>query len=214
MASYNKFDNNVIRWGFLLWENTFRSFFSWNITLKYQNNWSSRRDTIIITIGNCGTSFFAGFAIFSILGHMAWKKGVPVGQVADSGTSCLVSHVTSFSSDIYPYSSAINVFTSLQFQSQCIICHFVIVLGPGLAFVAYPEALALLPGSVFWSILFFLMLFMLGVDTLVRPPVLLSLLINLMQALWIKVLISLKNLTDPKLLNCSVYSCSHVYTQE
>uniref|UniRef100_A0A8D0B0Y7 Transporter n=1 Tax=Sander lucioperca TaxID=283035 RepID=A0A8D0B0Y7_SANLU len=92
MASYNKFDNNVIR------------------------------DTLIITTGNCSTSFFAGFAIFSILGHMAWKKGVPVGEVADTG--------------------------------------------PGLAFVAYPEALALLPGSVFWSILFFLMLFMLGIDTL------------------------------------------------
>uniref|UniRef100_A0AAR2K1R9 Transporter n=1 Tax=Pygocentrus nattereri TaxID=42514 RepID=A0AAR2K1R9_PYGNA len=94
MASYNKFDNNVIR------------------------------DTLVITIGNCTTSFFAGFAIFSILGHMAWRKGVPVEKVADTG--------------------------------------------PGLAFVAYPEALALLPGSVFWAILFFLMLFMLGVDTLVR----------------------------------------------
>ncbi|XP_061818209.1 sodium-dependent proline transporter isoform X2 [Nerophis lumbriciformis] len=92
MASYNKFDNNVIR------------------------------DTIIITTGNCCSSFFAGFAIFSVLGHMAWRKGVPVENVADSG--------------------------------------------PGLAFVAYPEALALLPGSAFWSILFFLMLFMLGVDTL------------------------------------------------
>ncbi|NXN76689.1 SC6A7 protein, partial [Himantopus himantopus] len=92
MASYNKFNNNVIR------------------------------DTLVIAIGNCCTSFFAGFAIFSVLGHMAWKKQVPVGSVAASG--------------------------------------------PGLAFVAYPEALSLLPGSPFWSVLFFLMLFTLGVDTL------------------------------------------------
>ncbi|XP_010292458.1 PREDICTED: sodium-dependent proline transporter-like, partial [Phaethon lepturus] len=92
MASYKKFDNNVIQ------------------------------DTLVITIGNCCTSFFAGFAIFSALGHMAWRKQVPVGSVTDSG--------------------------------------------PGLAFVAYPEALSRLPGSPFWSILFFLMLFTLGVDTL------------------------------------------------
>ncbi|XP_072118537.1 sodium-dependent proline transporter isoform X2 [Mobula birostris] len=92
MASYNKFDNNVVR------------------------------DTLVIVTGNCITSFFAGFAIFSILGHMAWKKGVEVSDVADTG--------------------------------------------PGLAFVAYPEALALLPGSFIWSILFFLMLFTLGIDTL------------------------------------------------
>ncbi|XP_075912707.1 sodium-dependent proline transporter-like isoform X1 [Petromyzon marinus] len=92
LASYNKHNNNVIR------------------------------DTLIVALGNCATSLVAGFAIFAVLGHMAQRKGVSVGDVADSGQ--------------------------------------------GLAFVVYPEALALLPFSSVWSILFFLMLLALGVDSL------------------------------------------------
>ncbi|NXI90904.1 SC6A7 protein, partial [Psophia crepitans] len=90
--------------------------------------------TLVITIGNCCPSFFAGFAIFSVLGHMAWRKQVPVGSVADSGMG----------------------------SGRGDSCR------PGLAFVAYPAAFSLLPGSFFWSILFFLMLFSLGADTLFR----------------------------------------------
>ncbi|XP_021954032.1 sodium-dependent serotonin transporter isoform X2 [Folsomia candida] len=37
--------------------------------------------------------------------------------------------------------------------------------GPGLVFIVYPEAIATMPGSNFWSIIFFLMLITLGLDS-------------------------------------------------
>ncbi len=37
--------------------------------------------------------------------------------------------------------------------------------GPGLVFVVYPEALATMPYATLWSIVFFLMLITLGLDS-------------------------------------------------
>lgn len=43
------------------------------------------RDSLIVPIINCGTSFYAGFVIFSVLGFMATNKGSTVADVIDSG---------------------------------------------------------------------------------------------------------------------------------
>ncbi|KAM5145285.1 sodium- and chloride-dependent neutral and basic amino acid transporter B(0+) [Mantella aurantiaca] len=86
---------------------------------KFKNNcyW----DSIVVSVINCLTSILAGFAIFSILGHMAKVSGKKVPEVVDEGF--------------------------------------------GLAFIAYPDALAKLPVSPLWSILFFCMLLALGLDS-------------------------------------------------
>nr|XP_018670765.1 sodium- and chloride-dependent neutral and basic amino acid transporter B(0+) [Ciona intestinalis] len=86
---------------------------------KFKNNCFF--DAVLVCSVNCATSLFAGFAIFTVLGHMAFKLGKPVNEVVQS----------SF----------------------------------GLAFVVYPEAIAKLPISPLWAILFFLMLFTLGLDS-------------------------------------------------
>ncbi|RUS76826.1 hypothetical protein EGW08_015412 [Elysia chlorotica] len=91
MASYNKFKNNCYR------------------------------DAILVALINCGTSIFAGFAIFSLLGHMAYVTGQNVKDVA--------------------------------------------TLGPGLAFVAYPDGISRLPASPVWAFLFFFMILTLGMDS-------------------------------------------------
>ncbi|XP_068171913.1 sodium- and chloride-dependent neutral and basic amino acid transporter B(0+)-like [Antennarius striatus] len=94
------------------------------LTLASYSNFNNNilLDTFLVTFINQGTSVFAGIAVFSILGHMAYISGKPVETVVKEGF--------------------------------------------GLAFIAYPDALTQLPISSLWSVLFFLMIFIIGLDTL------------------------------------------------
>ncbi|XP_073690070.1 sodium- and chloride-dependent GABA transporter 2-like [Garra rufa] len=86
---------------------------------KYNNN--CYRDSLWLCLLNSCTSFVAGFAVFSVLGFMAQKQGVPIDDVAESG--------------------------------------------PGLAFIAYPQAVAMMPFPQLWAVCFFIMIILLGLDT-------------------------------------------------
>ncbi|XP_077285239.1 sodium- and chloride-dependent glycine transporter 1-like [Arctopsyche grandis] len=86
---------------------------------KFKNN--NLSDSILVPIVNCSTSIFAGFVVFSVVGFMAERTGLPVATVATGG--------------------------------------------PSLAFVTYPAAITMLPWPNFWSVIFFAMLFLLGIDS-------------------------------------------------
>ena len=55
-----------------------------------------RRDSVVVSIINCATSFFGGFVIFSVLGFMSFKTGVPVAVVAKDGLSVAIFLVFNF----------------------------------------------------------------------------------------------------------------------
>ncbi|XP_055353266.1 sodium- and chloride-dependent GABA transporter 1-like isoform X2 [Paramacrobiotus metropolitanus] len=76
---------------------------------------------VMIPILNFLTSMLGGLAVFSVIGYLSHRSGLPASQV--------VAH------------------------------------GPGLTFVAYPEALSQLPFAPAWSVLFFFTLFTIGIDS-------------------------------------------------
>lgn len=92
----------IIFWSCLL-SNLGKFFFIWCVTIfvliRLWNDTSIQvlviffRDSILVAIINCGTSIFAGFAIFSVLGFMSEVTNRPVQEVAADGQS--ITHIGS-----------------------------------------------------------------------------------------------------------------------
>ena len=115
------------------------------------------RDAFLVTIADGATSFYAGFAIFAFAGFMAEQLDEPVSEILGSGQSAFLFNPP---------------------NEPVLIIHacFYGVLAVGstitLAFVVYPDGLLRIPGATLWSIFFFLMIFTLGIDSMVRTSAL------------------------------------------
>lgn len=105
---------------------------------------------MVVSVLDTVTSLISGLVIFSILGAMAHDLNIPIELVVKDGK--------------YEWFFWIFVVEGVELT----IIFF--IEGPGLAFVAYPEALSRLPVPQLWSVLFFLMLFILGLDSEVCIP--------------------------------------------
>jgi solute carrier family 6 GABA transporter-like protein 6/8/11/12/13 len=102
---------------------------------------------------------YAGFVVFSVLGFMAKEQGVDISEVAESGNMCNMS---------------INIKITVQ---------YVVSPGPGLTFIAYPKAVTLMPLPQLWSVMFFIMIFMLGLDSVVSCCIMLKLVSKMLPSL-------------------------------
>ncbi|MBD3318882.1 sodium-dependent transporter [Candidatus Woesearchaeota archaeon] len=89
---------------------------------SYQDRKSDiTKNAVIIALSDAFIAIISGFVVFSTLGFMAAKQGVPVEELAHSG--------------------------------------------PSLVFMVFPQALNLMPYATFFAVIFFAMLFMLGLSS-------------------------------------------------
>ncbi|XP_037028827.1 sodium-dependent neutral amino acid transporter B(0)AT3 isoform X1 [Bradysia coprophila] len=104
------------------------------------------RDAILVSLTNCTTSMFAGVVVFSVIGFKA----------TSTYDKCLEERAALIHAN---QSNTILPVCDLQKELDNSAS------GTGLAFIIFTEAINQFPGAQFWAVLFFLMLFTLGIDS-------------------------------------------------
>uniref|UniRef100_H3CRA5 Transporter n=1 Tax=Tetraodon nigroviridis TaxID=99883 RepID=H3CRA5_TETNG len=102
-------------------------------------------------------SFSVGSGVLLVLGSYSPSNN---NCYRDCFWLCLLNSSTSFVAGFV-------VFSVLGFmaEEQGVAVNTVISPGPGLTFIAYPQATAMMPLSQFWTVCFFIMFLLLGVDS-------------------------------------------------
>uniref|UniRef100_A0A673L2B4 Sodium-dependent neutral amino acid transporter B(0)AT1-like n=1 Tax=Sinocyclocheilus rhinocerous TaxID=307959 RepID=A0A673L2B4_9TELE len=145
------------------------SFSSYN---SVHNN--CEQDAVIISVINGLTSIYAAIVIYSIIGFRATEGfddclngniltllntfDLPEGNITESNYEGFLQHLNS---------TAPQTLQELQLKT-CDMQTFLSqgVEGTGLAFIVFTEAITKMPFSPLWSVLFFIMLFCLGLSTM------------------------------------------------
>jgi len=148
-----------------------------------------RRDALFVSIVNCATSLFASVVIFCILGFKAHHK-------AKSCVEINIAPLNQFILENFENNSNIGLATADNFSETFHLINKTVagsdngtldmdfwnslskkdcsmqselkeaVSGPGLAFIAFTEAMINMPGGPFWSLMFFGMLINLGLGSM------------------------------------------------
>ncbi|XP_059550620.1 sodium-dependent neutral amino acid transporter B(0)AT1 [Myotis daubentonii] len=131
-------------------------------------------DSVIVSVINGFTSMYAATVVYSIIGFRATERydscfnqniltlingfDLPEGSVTENN----FEEVQQWYNNTYP-----AAFAQLQFQT-CDMNSFLSegVEGTGLAFIVFTEAITKMPISPLWSVLFFIMLFCLGLSSM------------------------------------------------
>ncbi|XP_070703483.1 sodium- and chloride-dependent betaine transporter-like [Pempheris klunzingeri] len=134
---------------------------AWQGVVYYLYPDPSRLADLQVWMEACAQVLFSyGVASGTIITHGSYNK-VKNNCYRDSLWLCVLNSCTSLV-------AGFAVFSVLGFMAHThgVPINMVVQSGPGLAFIAFPQAVAMMPLPQLWAVCFFTMLILLGVDTL------------------------------------------------